>query len=635
MEGIGVSREVSKEGWRAFREGREISRGTATALPIKHGGKVIGICEIEGLLDSLGKAVISISLVLAASVWAVSSREEKFSTVLMRKRDELSRLRRCGWLISSRLKLEETLESILQMALEVTGAHYGIFRILEGDSLVTRAIAGEGLERPLVDKLPLDASASVSGWVAENKRSVLIKDVSLPPWCELYYPLDQVIPMRSAVTVPLLGPGGRLEGILNLESPQVGGFSEQDKLLLEGLAVHAVTAISQAQLLDAVQELAGGILRWSWDEILDRLLYWALQLLHPRGIGIFRNFTGKWECVASAPASLPEAYLYGVRDVVSTLRSEESFLFLHSSGLNSDCRKTDEDEDYSCLILSLGEGVDRPVGAMAIIWGQGYNVLNDWDRKVASCLAFYAGLAIEKDEKDKRLALIQKQKSLAESFAAIGDMAANLMHQLNNKVGVIPVKVQGIELKCSDLLIEDSYLAKNLSDISMSAQEALRVVRDNLGLLRPVDPKPIVLQEVIEEAWNSMKHEVCAVGLSLQGLEELPPVKGGVRSVFLVFHNLLENAVRAMEGRGWITVSGRLVGNEVEVKVADTGPGIPYELRDKIFEFDFSRRSVEPYKLGFGLWWVKTLMARVGGRVWLDSADNGAVFGLSFPEPLL
>ncbi len=50
---------------------------------------------------------------------------------LARKEDELNRLNRAGMLISSRLKLEETLESILQLALDMTDAHYGIFRLLD------------------------------------------------------------------------------------------------------------------------------------------------------------------------------------------------------------------------------------------------------------------------------------------------------------------------------------------------------------------------------------------------------------------------------------------------------------------------------------------------------------------------
>jgi len=80
---------------------------------------------------------------------------------LKRKEEELNRLRRAGLLISSRLRLEETLESILQLALEVTNAQYGIFRLLDksGEFLITRAINGVYLEHPLIEKLPLDGNS--------------------------------------------------------------------------------------------------------------------------------------------------------------------------------------------------------------------------------------------------------------------------------------------------------------------------------------------------------------------------------------------------------------------------------------------------------------------------------------------
>ena len=76
---------------------------------------------------------------------------------LIRREDELNRLRRAGLLISSRLRLEETLEAILQMALEVTGAQYGIFRLVDesGKNLIARAIAGEDVTQPITDALPI------------------------------------------------------------------------------------------------------------------------------------------------------------------------------------------------------------------------------------------------------------------------------------------------------------------------------------------------------------------------------------------------------------------------------------------------------------------------------------------------
>ena len=86
---------------------------------------------------------------------------------LIRKEEELSRLRRAGLLISSRRRLDETLEAILQMALEVTNAHYGIFRLLDksGSNLITRAIAGDRLMQPLVEVLSVESN-SIMGLVS-------------------------------------------------------------------------------------------------------------------------------------------------------------------------------------------------------------------------------------------------------------------------------------------------------------------------------------------------------------------------------------------------------------------------------------------------------------------------------------
>ena len=121
--------------------------------------------------------------------------------------------------------------------------------------------------------------------------------------------------------------------------------------------------------------------------------------------------------------------------------------------------------------------------------------------------------------------------------------------------------------------------------------------------------------------------------MECQGLEELPNVRAGPRRLTLVFVNLLENASEAMGGEGIITISGRLREQWVQVQVADSGPGIPPELHDRIFEFNYSSRASEtPGKLGFGLWWVKTLINRFGGTMWVESdGSRGTAFIFELP----
>jgi len=101
----------------------------------------------------------------------------------------------------------------------------------------------------------------------------------------------------------------------------------------------------------------------------------------------------------------------------------------------------------------------------------------------------------------------------------------------------------------------------------------------------------------------------------------------------MVFTNLLENASDAMRGRGQVVIRGAVHGDCVEIAVSDDGPGIAPELHDRIFELNFSgRASTRPGKLGFGLWWVKTLMMRLGGSVTVESdGRHGTTFRLRLP----
>ncbi len=126
--------------------------------------------------------------------------------------------------------------------------------------------------------------------------------------------------------------------------------------------------------------------------------------------------------------------------------------------------------------------------------------LLDWDHKVLACLANYAVLALQNAAHQDALKNAQEQRAVAETFAAVGDIAANLLHQLNNKIGTIPVRVQGIQDKCDDLVSNDRYLAANLAEIERSASDAMAAVRENLAQLRPIQMAEISVLDCVREA---------------------------------------------------------------------------------------------------------------------------------------
>jgi signal transduction histidine kinase len=566
---------------------------------------------------------------------------EKMQRDLARKEDELVRLRRAGLLISSRSRLEDTLKSILQMALEVTGAQYGIFRLLDrsGQFLNTSALAGEHLAHPQVEALPVAAN-SIMSLVARSRQPIRIADLNAEPWSQIYYPLDAALRMRSELAVPLIGATGRLEGVLNLESPVVNAFSEDDSHLLQAFATQAVIAIQEVRLLDALQEVARLLLTQPHESVLNRLVELACDLLGASASVIWRLDDG-----SLVQESSSGGYQHSERIPLETSLAGQAVLTcsaVTAGDVRSDPRfhRVDlaQSQDWArALVVPLLSGdAQQPLGAFSVYSVSpttGHFAESEWDKKVLVILADYAVLAFQNAARQEALLAAQEQRAVAETFAAVGDIASNLLHQLNNKVGTIPVRIQGVEDKCQEALAGSPYLAHNLAEIERCATDAMESVRDSLSHLRPIRLEPVCIAPHVLDAIDVTKLPA-GISVKTEALDELPLVMAGGSTLAWVFTNLLENAVDALGGAGEISIRGAATPGWVEVTVSDNGPGIPPRLHDHIFELNFSGRGAsKPGKLGFGLWWVKTLMTRLGGSVSIESdGRSGATFRLRLPQ---
>ncbi len=561
---------------------------------------------------------------------------------LARKEDEANRLRRASVLISSRPRLQETLETILQMAVEVTNADYGSFRLVDptGRNLTPAAVSGERLNRAALDNLPIE-STSVVGWVAQHRQPLCIPDVQVEPWASIYSPLNRELQIRSELAVPLISASGRLEGVLNLESPTPGIFSDEDNLLMQAFATQAVTALQEIKLLNALQEISELLLTEALPRVLDRLAGLACELLNAStsAVWLLENETlvlgaaskGHQHCdrLPLHNSLIGQAILQS-RPVISNRLPEEPLFNQPELARAQGWKRA----LIVPLMVSATQGqAPTPLGAFSVYGTEpdpGLFTESEWDNKILTILARYAALAIQSASRQEAMRNAQDQHTVSETFAALGDVAANLLHQINNKFGSIPVRIEGIQDKCAAVLQSDTYLANNLAEIEKSAREAMSAVRDNLTLLRPIHPSPVNLAVCIQDAIHS-SHLPEGVQVKTLQLESLPPVFAGEQSLRLVFTNLFENASAAMQGQGTITISGSAQCNQVEILVSDTGPGISQENQGKIFELNDSGNLSS--HLGFGLWWVKTLMARLGGSVSVESdGQNGATFRLLLPS---
>jgi GAF domain-containing protein len=622
---------------------------TAACYPLLVAGQPVGALYIDLHSDRRftdEELLLLDTFVHLAAVAIYNTRQfEGMNRALQRKVDELERLQRAGHLISSRLNLDDTLHEILNTALDLIGAEHGSFRLLDKRAGLLRlsAIApNPAFGRPSPSgNLPSEGGglevserSSVMGWVAQHRQPMRIADLREPPWAEIYRPLHPLREMRSELAVPLLGPGGGLEGVLNLESPRPGAFDAEDQRVLESLATQAVIAIQEAKLLAAIEAVTEQLLIRSPDETFTLLIERACDLLNVPHSAIWEVSDGEPKVLTLRVSNgdFPPGYQVPVQSsllgaAVLTRRP------VISGDLHSDARVLRPELARqmgwtSALIAPLVARNGTPRGAFGV-YTTGPRAFSDWDVRLLTCLANHAAAALQQAEALAQVKLAEERQAVAETFAVLGDVAANLLHRVNNRVGLIPVQVQDIADK-RPAVVADPYLETTLRDNEDSARAAMEAARETMTYLRPLHLRPIAVAACYQTAvaWLDLPPHI---RLSASGLDSLPPVWAGEEQLRLVLFNLIENAMDAFADRpGQIMVSGRVVADSLdrarqwaEITVADDGPGVPPAARGKIFDPDFStKRSIN--KLGFGLWWVKSWVQRCGGSIALADSPLSA-----------
>jgi len=206
-------------------------------------------------------------------------------------------------------------------------------------------------------------------------------------------------------------------------------------------------------------------------------------------------------------------------------------------------------------------------------------------------------------ERDERLKEFTRKKFMeSERLALVGQLAANVAHELNNPL-------QGI-VTYSHLLLEkdstDEPTNQNIRKIVVQANRCRDIIRGLLDFSRQRKPDKTlsdinsILNEGISLVENQALFHNVKIVLNLD--ESLPKVVIDPSQIVRVFINLIVNAAEAMDGNGRLTISSRLDNEKkcVEIEVSDTGPGISEENIDKIFDPFFTTKETG-HGVGLGL----------------------------------
>jgi signal transduction histidine kinase len=226
-----------------------------------------------------------------------------------------------------------------------------------------------------------------------------------------------------------------------------------------------------------------------------------------------------------------------------------------------------------------------------------------------------------------------QQLERADRLASIGEMAAGIAHEIKNPLAGISAAVSIIR----DDLVPDDPRSGILKEVLQQVQRLDKTVNDLLFFGKPSVPELtcIDIGSVIEKtlAFASQHRGVMHIERRLEFAPDLPTVFADGKQMQQVFLNLILNAFQAMSEGGTLTISTSLTSRQqreyVRIDVADTGPGIPPQIQEKIFTPFFTTKA---QGTGLGLPICFKLINLHNGFFRVSSNDpHGTVFTIELP----
>ncbi|HXJ35864.1 MAG TPA: ATP-binding protein [Candidatus Eisenbacteria bacterium] len=243
-------------------------------------------------------------------------------------------------------------------------------------------------------------------------------------------------------------------------------------------------------------------------------------------------------------------------------------------------------------------------------------------------------LTAELEEKNRRLAAsLERERALEATalrqsrLAAMGEMAAMLAHEVRNPLGAMEL-FTGLLLQDLQEQPEPQRLARQvaagIADLNHLVTNLLEFTRTRRTVER--GDARVECRAAVEDALRYASDLIEAGGITV--VRDLPAAEVTARGDAALLRpallNLVRNAVQAMPAGGTLTATVARDGGGVAVTIADSGPGIPAEVRASIFTPFFTTRAKGT---GLGLTVVRELVTALGGEVTLaDGAGGGAAF---------
>lgn len=538
----------------------------------------------------------------------------------------------------------EALSAILSVTIETLRAFSGSISLLNPDTGKLEIDVHQGLFTH-ADEVTLRLGQGITGWVAFHGRPQLVADVATDPRYVSIRP-----EVRSEIAVPMVEVSGQILGVINLDSDRLGGFDDADLALLIRISEEA-TAVMQrlwqlrhlrgkARQLESLITIGQSLVsKLEQQELFDTITRDARIITNTRACAFYlydapRDTLRMISLTNSVIVPLPEPDLPVASCVLSAAvhtRRQIEFLNIQSAEFG-DLIDLPRDPSLRSLLAAPVLYENEVIGVLAVFTDHIHRFNND-EKRLLAALASLGAVALQNSRLYSRV--FQSEESLRknEQLTTLGLLAAEIAHEIRNPLTVIKLLFGYLDL---DFPVSDPrrtdvrVISEKLDQLEAIVSRVLNFAKapsslhSRWGLTDMIGDTIVLIRLKLAQSKIVLRFEPPAQPLVVE------VHKGQIQQVLL---NLLINSTQAMHDGGTITIrcstEKRGETDFALIDIADTGRGIPQELRAHIFDSFLSGRTDGT---GLGLAIAKRIMlSHYGDITLIDSGLGGTTLQLALP----
>jgi signal transduction histidine kinase/putative methionine-R-sulfoxide reductase with GAF domain len=564
-------------------------------------------------------------------------------------------LREVGVALGTTLELDDLLELILNRLTDLLEADRATLYLLDEArrELVSRMVIGGEIR-----SIRLKVGHGIAGMVVQTGKAIRVKDAYSDARFEKEWDTLSGYRTTSMLAAPLKNHLGRTIGVIQVLNKRGGEeFSGEDEAILNALSTQAAVAIDNSrlflsliqknkQLLDATEQLER--------RVRDLELLFELERSTARATTIEALSTAVLGTLARACEARGAALLLAEEetgDLVLHVYDHDHPERLERKGVKvgegllaiamtrSEPVRIEAGQGRGLLhervdgslpfpvdnaLATALEGEERPIGALGLFSKRGGHAFTDEDLALVRLVAANASTAV-------RLFVVQAQRERGERLTTIGRLLSQVIHDFKTPMTVISGYVQLMQ-DTTDAAKRGEYAEEVLKqfDVLTSMQrEVLEFARGE----RRVFVRKVYLKKFFSDITRQLELEFAGRPIELLlDVDTKLVARFDESGVARAIHNLARNAVEAMGERGGkLTISARMKERELVITVTDTGPGIPKEIEDRLFQSFVTAGKTGGTGLGLAI--VRKIAEEHGGSVSVRSSEAGATFEVRLPQP--